>query len=207
MPEMDGTEATTLIRSQSDNLNQNTPIIALTAAALLEERKRVFQAGMNDFVTKPFSPKTLQNLILKWLQHTRSLALQNTQNTIQINFKYLEEISAGDIDFIGEMVETFIANTPKDVELLSTYLEDKDASQVQKTAHRLKTNFMMMGMDNQQQIAKNIETMAANANKIPFNQLGILIKQLTQDANASYPLLAQKMNEFRDSKLEEINKK
>jgi len=61
MPEMDGYEATVEIRK----LDKNIPIIALTAAALVEDKQRVFEAGMNDFISKPFKPNDLYNKITK----------------------------------------------------------------------------------------------------------------------------------------------
>jgi len=61
MPEMDGYEATVEIRK----IDKNIPIIALTAAALVEDKQRVFEAGMNDFISKPFKPNDLYNKITK----------------------------------------------------------------------------------------------------------------------------------------------
>ncbi|MEM6262913.1 MAG: response regulator, partial [Bacteroidota bacterium] len=65
MPEMDGFEATQAIRSMHDPLKSRTPIIALTASALLEVQEEVAQAGMNDFATKPFNPQDLFQKIAK----------------------------------------------------------------------------------------------------------------------------------------------
>lgn len=59
MPEMDGYEATIEIRN-SKNPNKYTPIIALTASALVEQRKRAFEVGMSDFLSKPFTPDQLK---------------------------------------------------------------------------------------------------------------------------------------------------
>jgi CheY-like chemotaxis protein len=57
MPVMDGNDATRRIRGEL-NL-PDLPIIALTAGALVGERKRALEAGMSDFVSKPFDPQTL----------------------------------------------------------------------------------------------------------------------------------------------------
>jgi CheY-like chemotaxis protein len=54
MPEMDGYTATLRIRE----LNPTIPIIALTASATLNNQDRAFEVGMNDYVTKPFNPKS-----------------------------------------------------------------------------------------------------------------------------------------------------
>jgi len=59
MPEMGGIEATKIIRSQEDSYFQQLPIIALTASMLSAEREEINNAGMNDFILKPFEPKNL----------------------------------------------------------------------------------------------------------------------------------------------------
>ena len=60
MPQMDGYEATRLIRELDDKQKSEVPILALTAAALKEVREKVFASGMNDYLTKPFNPSELQ---------------------------------------------------------------------------------------------------------------------------------------------------
>lgn len=65
MPEMDGLMATRLIRNQPGN--KNIPIIAITANAFAEDKSRCFEAGMNDFLVKPFEPGLLFSTLLKWL--------------------------------------------------------------------------------------------------------------------------------------------
>lgn len=66
MPEMDGYEATRGIRLMPKH--KDTPIIALTASALVEERERAFKAGVTDYLTKPFSPNELYNKIIRYIQ-------------------------------------------------------------------------------------------------------------------------------------------
>jgi len=64
MPFMDGLEATRIIRK---HLNNMVPIIALTANEVKQEKNRCVQAGMNDFLMKPFDEKDLVSIINKWL--------------------------------------------------------------------------------------------------------------------------------------------
>jgi len=61
MPEMDGFESAAGIRK----IDKKIPIIALTAAALAEDKQKVFESGMNDFISKPFKPNDLYNKITK----------------------------------------------------------------------------------------------------------------------------------------------
>ena len=59
MPEMGGIEATKIIRSQQEPYFQQLPIIALTASMLSTEKEEISNAGMNDYILKPFEPKNL----------------------------------------------------------------------------------------------------------------------------------------------------
>ena len=68
MPEMNGYEATERIRQmESERGSGRVPIIALTAAALVGEREKCFEAGMDDFVTKPIANNAIEQLFEKWL--------------------------------------------------------------------------------------------------------------------------------------------
>jgi PAS domain S-box-containing protein len=67
MPVMNGFDATTKIREieESDNERKRTPIIALTANATKEDRKKSFDTGMDGFMSKPFNPIELKKLLFK----------------------------------------------------------------------------------------------------------------------------------------------
>ena len=65
MPVMDGVDATKRIREYY--VNTDTPlIVGVTANALLQEKRRGFDAGMNDFLIKPYKPVDVKNLLEKW---------------------------------------------------------------------------------------------------------------------------------------------
>jgi len=59
MPEMDGYEATRHIRLLPGEKYQRLPIIALTASAMMDIKDIAFTVGMNDYISKPFSPAEL----------------------------------------------------------------------------------------------------------------------------------------------------
>ena len=67
MPEMDGYEATRLIRQIEGFQNRRTPIVALTAHAMEGSREASLRSGMDDQITKPLTIATLTGKLLQWL--------------------------------------------------------------------------------------------------------------------------------------------
>ncbi len=63
MPKMDGFEATMAIRKKEEKTGKHVPIIAMTAHAMPEDKRKCFEAGMDDYLTKPLNPKELFDTI------------------------------------------------------------------------------------------------------------------------------------------------
>ena len=79
MPEMDGLEATRLIRELEKDTGQHVPIIAMTAHAMQGDRERCLEAGMDDYVSKPLEPKVLFNVLERWA-HTQEEPVEEVQD-------------------------------------------------------------------------------------------------------------------------------
>ena len=74
MPDMDGFEATGVIRGREKDSGQHVPIIAVTAHALAGDRERCLEAGMDDYVSKPVRPDELEAKLLAWCPTLRRAA-------------------------------------------------------------------------------------------------------------------------------------
>jgi PAS domain S-box-containing protein len=70
MPHLNGLDATAQIRALPDGAT--VPILAMTANAFIEDKRRCIEAGMNAFITKPVNPDALYGQLLHWLMRTRS---------------------------------------------------------------------------------------------------------------------------------------
>lgn len=69
MPVMDGYEAARMIREYEDAIGRRTPIVAVSANALAQDRDRCFESGMDDFVAKPLRGAVLETVISRWCAH------------------------------------------------------------------------------------------------------------------------------------------
>jgi CheY-like chemotaxis protein/two-component sensor histidine kinase len=67
MPEVDGFAVAQYVRRHWDPLKKNIPIIALTASSLIDVKVQLEEAGMNDFIPKPFNPDNLYSKIIRFL--------------------------------------------------------------------------------------------------------------------------------------------
>ena len=202
MPDMDGVETTCQIRNNPLNPNANTPIIALTATALLEEKKRAFQVGMNDFLSKPFTPAMLENCILKNLGILSSISQQaartktKTANMeVEINLEYLFEFSNGDRTFVKGMVETFLTEMPATTEKMISQLATENWEGLYKTVHTLKPNFMMLGMKPQQEMAKEIEAQL-KSNRFEKGEIASKVNWLATSVTLAAPALKRQQNQL-----------
>ncbi|MCR5664423.1 MAG: response regulator [Oscillospiraceae bacterium] len=67
MPNMDGTEAMHRIRAQEDGCNRETPVICLTADAVIGARERYVAEGFTDYLTKPIDTQEIEKILMKYL--------------------------------------------------------------------------------------------------------------------------------------------
>jgi signal transduction histidine kinase/HPt (histidine-containing phosphotransfer) domain-containing protein len=67
MPVMDGLAASQAIRAGERGSNRHVPIVALTASAMKGDRERCLEAGMDDYLSKPFTQATLQDIVCRWV--------------------------------------------------------------------------------------------------------------------------------------------
>ena len=80
MPEMDGTEAMRLIQAQENGLNRDTPVICLTADAIIGARERYLAEGFSDYLAKPIDSRNLEQTLLKYLPPEKVIHVQQPEN-------------------------------------------------------------------------------------------------------------------------------
>ena len=164
MPEMDGYQATEYIRHRMNNPKRHIPILALTASALNGESKRCFEAGMDDYISKPYNSQTLYAkmaaLIRKRQNETNSMN-NNQEQSDQLprlcNLDYLYKLSEGSSDFMIEMIQMFVSQVPSAVQEMKIAFPAQDWMKIKSIAHRLKPSPGFIGVQELSGIFQSIE--------------------------------------------------
>jgi PAS domain S-box-containing protein len=142
MPIMDGYEAAVAIRS-THNPNQHVPIIALTASAMLDHKNIAMEAGMNDFLTKPFDPSQLMAIFKRYAPAASG---HDDEPVRGLDQKRLEEIYGTDRAYPAEMFDMFLTDiVPEIVELIALCRDEEWKALALKT-HKLKPTMGMVGL-------------------------------------------------------------
>lgn len=160
MPEMDGYTATGIIRNQ---LNLDVPVIAMTAHAMIGEKEKCLQLGMNDYVSKPIKETVLYNIIARY---ARQIPEQLHTNQQHVNLNYLHQLSGNDKEFEQQLLKQFVVQTPEELTQLARAIKEKNFTGIRQMAHTLKSTVGYVGLaDELNPHLNNLEKMA-NAHDI-----------------------------------------
>jgi len=165
MPEMDGLEATRIIREREKEAGGHIPIIAMTAFATKEYRKKCLEAGMDAYVTKPVSIDELHETIEALLrQADLGGSRKPPRSQPPVDLDAALEVVDGDVDLLQAVVEMSLEECPEQIESLSQALAQQDAPGVEAAAHRLKGVLGNVGGMAARDAAQRLETMAEEGN-------------------------------------------
>jgi CheY-like chemotaxis protein len=200
MPDVDGYEATQMIRSLNDTNKAAVPIIALTANAFKQETERFAEAGFNDYITKPFTEQVLYECIKKQLHLSHSIEFSkkptNTTGTASNEKLYsldaLQGIDKDDTEFLIEIVHVFSKNTRKDLENLLKAIKNNQMNEVFQFSHKMKSSIYSMGIKHAYKTIESLEFYAKTGEqeeKIPMlgKQLQLILEQVFQQLKADFP--------------------
>ncbi|MCP4700681.1 MAG: response regulator [Gammaproteobacteria bacterium] len=183
MPEMDGFQATHEVRRQEKGQKKHIPIIALTANAMPGDRKLCLEAGMDDFLSKPFKREQLHKLLVRWTGMAAGTKPQKPPDTAKNAIE--EEVTAeeqseglldeqvldklrrlqrpGKPDFLRRLMGVYMKNSPALLEnLRKAIAADNSAEQIFKAAHIFKSNNADIGALGLAELCKELEILGRN---------------------------------------------
>jgi HPt (histidine-containing phosphotransfer) domain-containing protein len=178
---MDGYAATREIQRLQAEREKPIPIIALTANASVEDRKACIEAGMDDFIAKPFNNETLIEKIHQYASTSGSIDLQpksaiaGTEDALDLQvFNGLIEIMGDDFN---ELLSAYLQSSE---ELLASLLEpddQQDFKEMQRNAHSLKSSSANIGAINLSARAKQLENQFRKREPADDSQLQALSEE------------------------------
>ncbi|CAN5488538.1 hypothetical protein BH11BAC1_BH11BAC1_24260 [soil metagenome] len=153
MPEMNGLDTTRFIKSKM-NLEKMPVIIAMTAFALEGDKEKCLEAGMNDYISKPFMIEEIVSKIRKWSAKTKDVVsdVKEVKPTEEKSFlnravlNHLREISPENADeFLREVVNMFLQQAPGIVNEIYSFCKEKRYLDMSHSAHKLKGSSLNIG--------------------------------------------------------------
>ncbi len=186
MPEMDGFQAATKIRERENAQNEKNriPIIALTADVQKGIVEQCLDAGMDDYLSKPFNKKQLQDLLEKWLPFknedpTKPSVTQPSSNAEPssnvLNSTALDNLreittEAGD-NLLTKAIKLFVHSAPKEIDALQHAFDQEDSLALAKIAHSFKSACANLGAQSLADCAASIEAIAKQGETLGVDAL------------------------------------
>jgi two-component system sensor histidine kinase BarA len=187
MPGIDGLAATKLIRQ--DSLNRNTPIIAVTAHALAEERESILNSGMDGYLPKPIDENSLKGVIDRWgakpkFTHFDLHTLNWELSLTQVNHK---------ADLALDMLKMLLKSLPETISHIEQALAEQAADKMLYAVHKLHGASLYCGVPNTQKLCNALESSLKK--QIPILDLEPeileLLDELTKVESAANQVITQ----------------
>ena len=154
MPDMDGYETTRTLRRLGHGA-EALPVVAMTAAALAEDRERSLAAGMNDHLSKPVLEDALLTVLARWLPHTsipapdlETESAEDTRQTPLFNLQTVRRTREIMDEIPGSwdaMVTSFVSHGDQMLERLAVAVTETRLEEVRRQAHNMKGTAAMIG--------------------------------------------------------------
>lgn len=145
MPIVDGLEATKYIREE---LKLNTPIIGLSANAMPEEVEVCKQAGMNDYLVKPYSERALVEIMRKWTEEEKFLPEEIGELALdkELDLSMLKQYVGNDVNVLKDVVSGYLEHLPPQLDRLELAIVGSDITAIRHELHQLKASMEIIGV-------------------------------------------------------------
>jgi CheY-like chemotaxis protein len=150
MPEMDGLEATALIRAHERGTGLHLPILAMTAHAMKGDREECLAKGMDGYLSKPIQAAELRRAIGTVMRH-QVIAVEPVPEAraeataSAINRSAALEVAGGDVQLLKKLAESFLHDCPGLLSAVRAAVTTGDGKALHRAAHTLKGAVNMFG--------------------------------------------------------------
>ncbi len=145
MPEMDGMEATAMIRANERKTGVHLPIVAMTAHAMKGDREACLLGGMDGYIAKPIRATKLFETIAEVIRQSRAAIPSSTVEAPRLDWLKAVETVQGDIGLLRDIVTTFLDECPRMLDGIQQSLRGQQYRDLQRAAHTLKGSMRYFG--------------------------------------------------------------
>jgi signal transduction histidine kinase/DNA-binding response OmpR family regulator len=140
MPEMDGFEATRIVREKEIASHKHIPIIAMTAHAMKGDRERCLAVGMDGYLPKPICPAELLADVERFTLRQEPTPQNPPSSSMSdcIDWQAAWANLEGDRDLLSELALLFLNDLPQQMEAIHRAVDNKQNHDLERLAHRLK---------------------------------------------------------------------
>ncbi|MEA1848797.1 PAS domain S-box protein [Chryseobacterium sp. MHB01] len=157
MPEMDGIEATQILR---ENMGVKTPIIALTANAFKSEIDKCISIGMDDYITKPFAEESLINIIEKHIGRQKNQSDAVKARAVPYDLTGIQKLGQGDEAFIKKIITLFITQTQEMIPMIDLAFNNQNFTEIARLVHKLRPSVEAVGIASISEEMRELEVSA-----------------------------------------------
>jgi len=164
MPIMDGYEATKIIKNDISEQVSKIPVIAMTAYTSKNDIKRAINAGMDDYIFKPFKPTEVYKLLKKYgkINEESNKAPEVIEKQLKfepkkyINLKFIREETMNESSILALLIESFINDIDEFLEILDKGFKSKNWKLLHEATHKIKPSIRMFGISKLDQIIHDL---------------------------------------------------
>ncbi len=219
MPDLDGYEATQIIRKNEAGTDKHQLVIAMTANAMVGDKEKCLKAGMDDYISKPVKTDRLSRLLQKWLpareeseenEESEDIKVEQPDSIAQdhdvsshtpaqtkakenlIDLNMLRELVDDDQETMTEILQEFLTSEAKTAAELEAACEAAQYDQVSGIAHKLKSSARYIGAHKLGELCERIEYYEQKAGD---NKLKQLLSEFKVEMAAVQKYLAEWLND------------
>lgn len=199
MPNLDGYQATQLVREIEKNTNKHLNIVAMTANAMNGDSEKCLKAGMDDYLSKPIKTQKLMQILSKYIIVEDELETPANTNIFEnknypVDLEHLAIFTNGDKKEERELTALFFEQVKYSITSLQESIANNDNNNWREAAHKLKGASANFGANSLSKIAFDSEIM--------YNENKKIKRDLLQDMEDEMLKIAEFMD--YDSGLKEL---
>jgi two-component system, sensor histidine kinase and response regulator len=194
MPEMDGIEATSLIREREKVTGSHIPVIAMTAHAMKGDRDRCLAAGMDSYVSKPIEAEALFAAIERYGAKP-AFKTPAARQPAALDWDKALHMMHDRKELLVEIAQLFLQECPKLIREIHEAITHKDSIRLRRAAHTLKSSAAIFAAQPTMEAALKLEQLGQRGS---INEAMEVCDLLEQQADLLMPSIAEHLNVIVD---------